>query len=183
MDDSSLPKEEITQLIKSHDARLTFAKPKTASSKVWLTFSYVHIDNQKQDFVSCDTCKEVLHHKSIDGTSSMTKHQKICDAAMKNIHNSSLSIKEYFRPKITQPIPKKLKEKITNATVEFVSLDNRAFELVCGDGFIHLAQTIFDVGQDLYKLHGIDVSDLMPNPTTVSTSYSEKETSISFIYF
>jgi hypothetical protein len=182
MDDSSLSKEEIIQLIKSHDARLTFEKPKRSSSQVWSTFSYVRIDNRKQDFVSCETCKDILHHKSIDGTSSMMKHQKICAAAKKNSHNNSLSIKEYFRPKITQPIPKKFKEQITNATVEFVSLDNRAFELVSGDGFIHLAQTIFDVGQDLYKSQGIDVLDLLPNPTTVSTYYSEKTCLISFIY-
>jgi len=51
--------------------------------------------------------------KTIDGTSSMMKYQKICEAAKKNIHNS-LSIKEYFRPKATQPISKKLKEEITN---------------------------------------------------------------------
>jgi len=78
-----------------------------------LAFIYVHIDDRKQDFVSCDTCKDVLHHKPIDGTSSMMKHQKIGEASKKNIHNS-LSIKEYFRPKATQPILKKLKEKIIN---------------------------------------------------------------------
>jgi len=53
-------------------------------------------------------------------------------------------------------------------------LDNRAFELVSGDGFIHLAQTIFDVVKDLYKSQSIDDLDLLPNPTTVNISYSEK---------
>ncbi len=38
-----------------------------------------------------------------------------------------------------------------SSVVEFVSFDNRAFELVSGNGFIHLSQKIFDAGKDFYK--------------------------------
>jgi ribosome biogenesis protein Tsr3 len=54
MDDSSLTNEEIIRLIKSHDGRLTFTKQRASSSQVWLAFSYVHIDDRKQDFLSRD---------------------------------------------------------------------------------------------------------------------------------
>ena len=53
-------------------------------------------------------------------------------------------------------------------------LDSRAFELTADDGFIHLAQRIFNVGQDLYKSHDIYVSNLLPDARTVSTYYSRK---------
>ncbi len=120
MDDSSLTKEKILQLIKNHDASLTFVKPKKSSSSVWSSFSYVNVNNWKKDFVSCDKCKDVLHHKSIDGTSNMIKHLKSCESGNKNITNFSTSIKEYLRPKTSQTIPRMLKDKITDATVEFL---------------------------------------------------------------
>ncbi|CAF5004029.1 unnamed protein product, partial [Rotaria sp. Silwood1] len=171
MDDSSLTKEKIIQLIRNYDASLTFVKPKTSSSPVWSSFSYVFISNRKKDFVCCDKCKDVLHHKSDSGTSNMIKHIKSCQTTSKDIPNASLTIKEYLRPKTAQPISRIFKEKITDATVEFVAVDNRAFELVSGDGFINLAQTIFNVGQDLSKTPDVNVLDLIPNPRTVSVSF------------
>ncbi|CAF2573675.1 unnamed protein product [Rotaria sp. Silwood2] len=171
MDDSSLTKEKIIQLIKNDDASLTFVKPKTSSSAAWSSFSYIFISNRKKDFVCCDKCKDVLHHKSESGTSNMIKHIKSCQTTSKAIPNASLTIKEYLRPKTVQPIPKIFKEKITNATAEFVALDNRAFGLVSGDGFINLAQTIFNVGQNLSKTPDVNVLDLIPNPRTVSVSF------------
>ena len=170
MGDSSLTKEKIMQMMKENDARLGFAKLKTSSSQVSLAFSHVYIDNVKQGFVSCDVCKEVLHHKSIDGTSSMMKHQRSCAKNKKNI--DTLTIKGYFRPKTSQSIPKKVKEKVTAATVEFIAVDNRALALISGDGFRNLAQTIFTLGQDLYKVHNVSVLDLFPAPSTVSKYYS-----------
>ncbi|CAF1436489.1 unnamed protein product, partial [Rotaria sp. Silwood1] len=171
MDDSSLTKEKIIQLIRNYDASLTFVKPKTSSSPVWSSFSYVFISNRKKDFVCCDKCKDVRHHKSDSGTSNMIKHIKSCQTTSKDIPNASLTIKEYLRSKTAQPISRIFKEKITDATVEFVAVDNRAFELASGDEFINLAQTIFNVGQDLSKTPGVNVLDLIPNPRTVSVSF------------
>ncbi|CAF3571137.1 unnamed protein product [Rotaria socialis] len=101
----------------------------------------------------------------------MIKHIKSCQTTNEDIPNTSLNVKEYFRPKTSQPIARMLKEKITNVAVEFVALDNRAFELVSGDGFIYLAQTILNVGQDLSKTSDVDILDLIPNPRTVSVSF------------
>ncbi|CAM4848544.1 unnamed protein product, partial [Rotaria magnacalcarata] len=64
-------------------------------------------------------------------------------------------------------IPTRTKKKVLNATVELVAMDNRAFELVGGNGFINLAQTIFDVRQELSKSENTNVSDLLPHPTAV----------------
>jgi len=180
MDTSSLTKENIIQLIKNYDGSLTFVKPKkvSSSSSVWSSFSYVYVSNRKQDFVSCDKCKDVLQHRSIDGTSSMIKHIKSCTKTNKNASSAVLSIKEYLRPITSQPIPRKFKEKITDATVEFVASDNRAFELISGVGFIGLAQAIFDVGQNLSKTPNGNISNLLPNPTTVSKNYFFEKKSI-----
>lgn len=104
----------------------------------------------------------------------MNTHKKICEEAKKTVNDNSTHIQQYFRPKTTQPIPKTVKEKMTGALVEFVSLDNRAFELVHGNGFVHLVQTISDVGQNLYKLHDVNVSQLLPNSRTVSKFYIKK---------
>ncbi|CAF4769321.1 unnamed protein product, partial [Rotaria sp. Silwood2] len=60
-----------------------------------------------------------------------------------------------------------MKEKITNAAVELVSLDSRAFELISGDGFINFAQTVLDVGQNLSNKQNLNILDLLPHPTTV----------------
>ncbi|CAF1185441.1 unnamed protein product [Adineta steineri] len=82
-----------------------------------------------------------------------------------------LVLKNIFDLKTSQKIPTKLKDKITNATVEFISLDTRAFELVCGDRFINFAQTLFDVGKKLSDAQNINVVDLLPQLTTVSVSF------------
>jgi hypothetical protein len=50
----------------------------------------------------------------------MIKHLKSCESGNKNITNFSTSIKEYLRPKTSQTIPRMLKDKITDATVEFL---------------------------------------------------------------
>ncbi|CAF0799454.1 unnamed protein product [Adineta steineri] len=171
MCNSSLTKDTIIQLIKNDDVFVTFVKPKKTSSSVWVNFSCIYVNNMKQNFVSCDTCKDILHYTSTDGTSCMRKQQKSCQTLNKNNQNAAFGIKEYFRPKTCQKIPTKLKDKITNATVEFVSLDTRAFELVCGDGFLYFAQTLLDVGKKLSNAQNINVVDLLPHPTTVSVSF------------
>jgi hypothetical protein len=168
MTNSSSAKETIIQLIKNDDTSVTFVKPKTASSHVWVKFSCIYINDMKQDFVSCDTCKDVLHHTSTDGTSCMIKHLKSCQTSNKNNRNESFGIKGYFLPKTSRSISQKQRDKITNATVEFVSLDNRAFELISGSGFINLTQTVLDVGHSLSNTQKIHIMDLLPHPTTVS---------------
>ncbi|CAM4944371.1 unnamed protein product, partial [Rotaria socialis] len=76
------------ELIKSNDASVTFDKPTTTTtSLIWRNFNCIYVDNRKQNFVSCDTCKDILHHKSIDGTSSMMKHFRSCEKNSINNNN------------------------------------------------------------------------------------------------
>ena len=52
--------------------------------------------------------------------------------------------------------------------MELVATDNRAFELVADNSFINLAQSTLEVGKQLPKSHNLDISNLIPHPTTVS---------------
>jgi hypothetical protein len=108
----------------------------------------------------------------------MIKHKSMCEQVKKTMNDNSTSIQQYFRPTITQFIPRKLKEKVTTAIVEFVSLDNRAVELIARGRFVHLVQTIFEAGQDLYRLHVVNVLNVLLNSRTVSTFYSKKRLSL-----
>ncbi|CAF2995343.1 unnamed protein product, partial [Rotaria sp. Silwood2] len=103
-------------------------------------------------------------------TSSMMKRLRSCESNSKNNNNKSLSINEYFSCRETKSIPPRFKNKVLNTTGELVAMNNRAFELIAGDGFINFTQTIFDAGQ-LLNSQNIDVSDLLPHPTTVSVSF------------
>ena len=165
-----LHKERILKLIQTHDTNITYVKPTTASSLVWKKFSYVHINNKNQNFVSCDTCKDILHHKSIDGTSSMMKHLRSCDAntKSKNKNNDGIPIKEYFSPQKTRSVPSRFTNKVLQVTTELVVMDCRAFELITGSGFLSFTQVVFDVGHAIFNAQKIDVSELLPHPTTVN---------------
>jgi hypothetical protein len=57
------------------------------------------------------------------------------------------------------------------ACTEFTALDCRAFELVSGEGFLKMAQSIFDAGRYFNNLSNIDVKQLIPSPITVSKSF------------
>ncbi len=175
MDNPLLTKQNIIKLIRNNDSCISFLKPKALSSEVsqvWSSFSYVYFKNYKQNFVSCDNCKDILHHTPSNGTSSMTKHKKSCTKVVTN-NGEHRSIKEYFGTTTSQSIPRRIKEKITTACTEFTILDNRPFQLICGDGFINLAEAIFDVGKNISNLSKFNIVDLLPNPTTVSKNISK----------
>ena len=97
----------------------------------------------------------------------MVRHPKSCEKE-KSIHHDSSSINEYLHLKTPSGIPRNLKEKMTTAYVEFVALDNRDFKIVCGECSMNLARTVFNAGQNVKKSRDINVSDLLPHPTTVS---------------
>ncbi len=61
-------------------------------------------------------------------------------------------------------------------------LDTRAFELVAGDGFLKLAQSIFDVGKNFNVSSNVDVKQLIPSPITVNTNSVIHESILSFFF-
>lgn len=74
------------------------------------------------------------------------KHLRSCELHSKNNNNKSLNINEYLSSGKTKSVPPRFKNKVLNATVELVAVDNRAFEFISGDGFINFTPIIFNVG-------------------------------------
>ncbi|CAF5078985.1 unnamed protein product [Rotaria sp. Silwood1] len=69
---------------------------------------------------------------------------------------------------IEQDVPKRIKDKIKLACTEFTAVDCLAFELVTGEGFFKMAQSIFDAGRCFNHLSNVDVKELIPSPITIS---------------
>lgn len=68
-----------------------------------------------------------------------------------------------------------LKRTMTQKLVEFCGKDARPMEIITGDGFINIAQFLVQVGAE----HGnIDVTTVLPHPTTVSRHISDAKRKI-----
>ncbi len=143
----SLTKDDIIKLAKNNDSSITVVKPKPTSSQVSSNFSYIYYKDYKQKIVSCVNCKDGLCHTSTNGTSNMTEHQKSCTKII-NYNNEYTNIEEYFGTTTSQLVPRKIKEKNTIVCTEIAVMVNPPFYLLCGDGFVNLAQTIFDTGKN-----------------------------------
>ena len=121
-------------------------------------------------------CKVILIHKSADGTKVMATHRNAC----KGSNESSVqqrNLNAYFSPlnPSARKIPSKLKKSITVACAEFAALDNRAFEMIHGEGFLDLAEKIFDSGQRMSTLPSLKITELLPDPTTVGRLRNRSE--------
>ncbi|CAF1436953.1 unnamed protein product [Adineta ricciae] len=104
----------------------------------------------------------------------MSNHIKACkkkdqpDTAPQDSH-VSLSSKNDTPKRISS----KVKKLITDACVEFSSLDNRPFETVKGAGFLRLMEAVFAAGQRLSALPSVQVTDLIPDSTTISRNINQ----------
>ncbi|CAF4260461.1 unnamed protein product, partial [Rotaria sordida] len=167
----SLTKNDILRLIKQRDKSIVFRKPKKSSksSPVWEHFCIIVVNDIEQGFVCCDHCKELLVYRQRDGTTSMAKHKRSCHASLTSSSSCSdgqLSVTQYFTSSKSSNVPKGIKDKIKLACTEFTALDCRAFELVTGEGFLKMAQSIFDAGRYFSHLSNINVKELIPSPIT-----------------
>jgi DNA-directed RNA polymerase subunit M/transcription elongation factor TFIIS len=118
--------------------------------------------------IQCDQCQSILKYRSIDGTKVMSTHIKACKKKEKSDNNQHDAVADVSsESRMSKRIPEKLKKSITEACVELASLDNRPFETVRGDGFMILMEKMFLAGQQLSGSSGVQVSDLIPDPTTV----------------
>jgi hypothetical protein len=141
---------------------------------MWDYFTVVVVNDIEQEFVCCDNCKDLLIYRQKDGTKSMSKHQRSCHGNVilsKNCSSNQLKVTEYYTSSKSYDIPKRIREKVKMACTEFTALDCRAFELVSGEGFLKMAQSIFDAGRYFNNLSNIDVKQLIPSPITVSKSF------------
>ena len=164
------------KLISNNDPSVTFQKPKQKdnTSKVWTYFSIVHFQKIKQDYVICDSCKSFISYKAATGTGGMQKHVECCRKISNSLGGQNDSkITEYFdsRKNKSNFVPPRLKNKITNALVEFVILDGRTFEIVNGPDFINLVECVLVAGRTLLESSTVSASDLIADSITVKLKF------------
>ncbi|CAF1460760.1 unnamed protein product [Rotaria sordida] len=167
-------KRDIERLIEEKNTSISYVKPKETQnmSKCWSQFSQIYIANIKQDFIICDSCKSILVYKSSTGSGCMISHSRSCQTKEKHSDSSDQQRKINHYYKLTSSgknnVPKRIKNGITSACVEFVVQDGRAFHLLEGSGFVRLAKQLFNAGKLMSSTTTIEIEDLLPDPTTIS---------------
>ena len=172
-----LSKENLQQLISDKDSSVTSLKhnENDRSSKVWSFFSTICVNNIKQDFVICESCKSLIVYKYTTGTGGMQKHMISCtDKPSSTDESNGRRITSYFNSTKNKQkhVPQQLKDKITNALTEFVIIDSRPFETISGTGFVNLINVVLSTGRTLLDSSTISASDLLVDPRTVSSKNS-----------
>jgi hypothetical protein len=164
-----LKKNEIEQLIAENDPSLKFLEKekKTKSSEWWNFFHIIHVNNERQQYVSCNACKSLLLHISSHGTNNLRSHAQSCAKIQeKSILASQKTVRDFFSSSKQSPIPKRIKSIITKACTEFCALDGRAFDVMKGIGFQNLSIALLETGRLISKAP-VDIKDLLPHPTTL----------------
>jgi hypothetical protein len=166
-----LSRIELENLLKKNDVSIKFTKPQQTSraSSVWPRFSLVSINDVVQEFVLCDKCRALIGYKSSTGTGGLKKHLASCDKSASSPITQS-SITSYYQNKKPAVVPERIKKEVTRAYTEFVALDGRPFELISGTGFLQLLETVLKAGRLTAMSPSLQISDLLPHPSTVSKS-------------
>lgn len=141
---------------------LKCVKNEIGKSAVWKHFLEI-VDAQskkKLEYVQCETCKCVLKYKSSSGSSRLSRHSKTCAPSC----SASKPIEQYFHPSPKQ-ITAEQKKNILDSCVKLCTEDLRPFDIVEGQGFVHLAQNLINLGATLGK---VKVTDVLPHRTTIS---------------
>ena len=75
-----LSKEQIETLIKDDPLSIKFVQKKKTpkSSACWDSFHLIFAHNVQQQFVSCNTCKELFMYSSLNGTNTLRSHVNVC---------------------------------------------------------------------------------------------------------
>lgn len=167
-----LNKNEVTRLIKQNDKSVVFRKRKKndKSSPMWDYFTVIVVNDIEQQLVCCDNCQELLVYRVHDGTKSMLKHHRSCHGQTsrpQKYSNTSVKLTEYFTSSNNSNVPRRISEKVKMACTEFVAIDCRPFELVDGEGFLKVVQSIFDAGRYFGLTSNINIKDLVPSSVTV----------------
>lgn len=163
-------KTEIAKFVNDKDPLVEFVKPKQTarSSPFWSSFIQVFYNKVKQDAIQCETCKSILIYRSIDGTRVMSNHIKSCKQKKQlNLNQENASDNIRSKNSTNKQNLLHIKKLVTDACVEFASLDNRSFATVNGDGFMKLIESVFVAGRQLSGVSNVRVNELIPNPTTV----------------
>lgn len=176
-------KKEVEKLVEENSKSIKFGKPnkKTKASTSWSQFSRIYVDNVKQDYVICDTCKTVLIYKPETGSGCMLHRSRSCPSKHKDVDSPLQQVKlnQYYESTIKRNIvPKHVKDILTTAIAEFVAQDGRAFQLIKGSGFIAFAAQLLNSGKLLSSSADVQIEDILPDPTTVSNFIFYQSTEI-----
>ncbi|CAF3800274.1 unnamed protein product [Rotaria magnacalcarata] len=176
--DKSTKKTIIQQLINDDSKSISYFKPKESPKRsiVWQSFSIICVDGKKQEIVSCDKCKQLMAYRARDGTNSLARHTRSCknESSISSSNSSNQNqVTDYFSSSKTSIIPKKIKDRVKIARVEFIALDSRPFETVFGEGFMKLAQSLFDAGKYFSSTSTVNLKDSIPSPVTVSRNVED----------
>ncbi|CAM4860263.1 unnamed protein product [Rotaria socialis] len=90
----------------------------------------------------CEKCKQLLAYTPRDGTASLAKHKRSCQTTDHTSVKDSVKqtqVTEYYSSKKSQY--------------------SRAFEMVSGDGFLKVVQSVFDAGRHFSPTQGSTKSD------------------------
>lgn len=158
---SSLSKEKVKKGIDNGEYHTT-GKPPLATATWWSNFQ--RVQDQDENFipyVQCVHCRQVLAYDSRStGTRSISYHARSC----KKPSGTNQDIARMFRN--NSSVPSETKKSFIDACVKFCSTDMRPFEIVKGEGFANLCQTLLDIGRR--SATPIESTELIPDPTTVS---------------
>jgi hypothetical protein len=166
-----LTRTELERLLKKNDNSITLSKIQQTdrSSSFHSRFSVISVNNLIQNFVLCDICRSIIVYKSSTGTGGLKKHLASCEIGAPSSNTTQSIITTYYGNKKPPVIPKKLKKNITDAYLDFIILDGRPFEIASSTGFKQFVEVIFKAGKSCNISQSLQISDLLPHATTVST--------------
>ncbi|CAF2931406.1 unnamed protein product [Rotaria sp. Silwood2] len=161
-------KQEVEDLVKKNDARLSFAKPPCGKSSYWDKYQEVLINNVRQRYAICNDCRSILTWIPSNGTGVMKKHSVGCSKAKELPPETQPRITSSFKQdsQVTPNQLRSFKTKILRGAAEMCVLDSRPFNIFYGNGFEEFIKQIFDAGKYFGKM--IDVKQLLPHRTTIS---------------
>lgn len=143
--------------------------PQEGKSEIWKKFKRVMnvvenvVDPDTPDqilteFVACIKCKDLYGAKS--STATLSRHK--CNVRAGIQQNIKLYGEVIDKKK---NVPKHLKDETIEKCVKYCCMDIRPMSAIEGNGFKNFGQILLDVGAKFGK---IDISDILPHPTTVS---------------
>lgn len=169
MTSTSLTRAQLELVLKENDKSVKFKKFESTdrSSPFLSSFSMIIVNDIIQDFVLCDKCRSIIIYKTSTGTGGLKKHLTACEKNSSPLATQS-SITMYYSNKKPSVLPEKIMKELTNAYLNFVILDGRPFETESGLGFKNFIKVIYNAGKSLFNNQLVEISDLLPHPTTVS---------------
>jgi hypothetical protein len=161
-----LSKAELQNLVTSNHPSISFIKPTNVRSECWTNYSQVYHSNIAQDYIICLQCKTVLKWTSETGTRVMSHHNCSKRSSTPTTPSRQRTISSYCQQSLTSKECPFVKNRITEACVEYCAIDGRSFESVSGSGFVNLAKQLIVAGATIGT--SVSVNELLPHPSTVS---------------